>query len=431
MLKLMIADDEYRVCQLIKQLIPWDTFKLQLVGVAYDGFEAFRLIEKERPDIVITDIRMPGYDGLTLIEKSKAIDEHISFILVSGHRDFEYAHNALKYGAEDYLLKPVSSDELQRILSKLITRKTQQEYLEKNAITLKKELHKSKEILREKFILDNVESKFTIDEKAISTIEKDYLIDFTAPYFQILIVHIDHIGERNELENRRILENIMEKAVRIVDHFFKKKNNEYLRAIQKESIVCLLNMSDSSGLPLWEAELLHEEIAQRVTEYGDWKVTVCIGDVVNQIKSLHESYRKAIFARRDRIFQGIGKVLKARTLHGHENKLPEFDFIEYQKELPSLLEDDDKTRLKRWLESFYSLSLLSNRVNNPDHVQYLVHKMVGLFVNELEKVGATQQSVKVALDKIHLEIERAIHTKTLGEHVVDILVRFGYRGLYE
>ena len=124
-LKLIIADDEPRVCQLIENILPWRDYSIEISGKAYNGIDAFHLIQDKLPDIVITDIRMPGYNGITLIEKCSKINPDISFIIISGYRDFEYAQSALKFGAEDYLLKPVSKEELEQIIRKVIEKKTQ------------------------------------------------------------------------------------------------------------------------------------------------------------------------------------------------------------------------------------------------------------------------------------------------------------------
>lgn len=112
MIGVLIADDEIRICKLIMKLIHWDEIGMTIVGTAHDGVETLKLIEKEKPDIVITDIRMPGYDGLDMIEKAKSINKALEFIIISGYSDFEYAKKAIGYGVKDYLLKPINQEEL-------------------------------------------------------------------------------------------------------------------------------------------------------------------------------------------------------------------------------------------------------------------------------------------------------------------------------
>ena len=111
-MRVIIADDEQKVCQLIYDLVPWENYGMTVVGMAYNGLDTLDLIKKQAPDLVITDIKMPGCDGLELIHRAKKQQEKIDFIIISGYRFFEYAQNAIKYGVSDYLLKPIKQEEL-------------------------------------------------------------------------------------------------------------------------------------------------------------------------------------------------------------------------------------------------------------------------------------------------------------------------------
>ncbi len=109
MLKVLIADDEKKIGLLIKKLILWDELSMECMDIVQDGEAALRTILKDHPDIVITDIRMPGLSGLELIERvtDELGEDAPHFIVISGYRYFEYARKAIKYGVEDYLLKPI------------------------------------------------------------------------------------------------------------------------------------------------------------------------------------------------------------------------------------------------------------------------------------------------------------------------------------
>ena len=121
MLKVVIADDEARILSLIRLLPDWDALGIEVAGTAGNGLEALALIERERPDILITDIRMPGCQGLELIERARRTVPDIEIIIISGYAHFEYAQTAIKLGVGDYLLKPIKKDELTATLSKLAT----------------------------------------------------------------------------------------------------------------------------------------------------------------------------------------------------------------------------------------------------------------------------------------------------------------------
>lgn len=118
-MKVIIADDEVKVANLIKALIDWEGLGMELAGMAKNGDEALNLIREHDPDIMITDIRMPGLGGIELIEKAKDINPALEFIIISGYRHFNYARSAMHYGVSDYLLKPVDRDELHRTLARV------------------------------------------------------------------------------------------------------------------------------------------------------------------------------------------------------------------------------------------------------------------------------------------------------------------------
>lgn len=112
MLKLIIADDERIIRESISTLIDWNSLGIELIGLCSDGIEAYNMILDECPDIVLTDIRMPGLSGLELIERISQTDLNIQFILLSGFGEFEYAKQAMRFRVHHYLLKPCNEEQI-------------------------------------------------------------------------------------------------------------------------------------------------------------------------------------------------------------------------------------------------------------------------------------------------------------------------------
>lgn len=133
MLKILLVDDEELSLRMLENLIDWKRYDVTVAGTAQNGEEAFALFLKERPEIILTDIRMPGMDGLELMRRVKEVDEKTEFILVSAYADFEYAQKALALGGNNYLLKPVDEYELERTLKK-VTGKIDQNRIAKRMI---------------------------------------------------------------------------------------------------------------------------------------------------------------------------------------------------------------------------------------------------------------------------------------------------------
>lgn len=119
MLKVLIADDEEKICQLIIKLINWEEMGLKIAATASNGIEALEQAKICKPEILITDIRMPGIDGMELIRKVKEKLPDTEIIIISGYRHFEYAQTAIRYGVRNYLLKPIKKEELRDTLQKI------------------------------------------------------------------------------------------------------------------------------------------------------------------------------------------------------------------------------------------------------------------------------------------------------------------------
>lgn len=135
MLKIFLVEDESIVREGLRDNIPWQQYGYKFVGEASDGEMALPLIQKTRPDVLLTDIRMPFMDGLSLSRIVHQEFPETKIIIISGYDDFEYARQAISLGVEQYLLKPITRATLQKVLtelrSKIETEQEQKRYQEK------------------------------------------------------------------------------------------------------------------------------------------------------------------------------------------------------------------------------------------------------------------------------------------------------------
>ena len=123
--KVIVIEDEALIRKALILTVPWNEHKCEVIGEAGDGKEGIELAENLQPDIIITDINMPGIDGLTMIERLKE-STAAEFIIFSGYSQFEYAKKAIKLGVHGYLLKPVDDDEFLQVLDETV------EFIEKS-----------------------------------------------------------------------------------------------------------------------------------------------------------------------------------------------------------------------------------------------------------------------------------------------------------
>ncbi|MGH4050124.1 MAG: response regulator transcription factor [Clostridium sp.] len=117
----LIVDDEDIIANGIKKCVNWNKFKINKVNTCNNGKQAFEFINDNDVDILITDIRMPGIDGINLIKNIRATGyDNIEILLLTAYKDFNYAKEAIKYNVIDYLVKPTTPDEIEKIIEKMM-----------------------------------------------------------------------------------------------------------------------------------------------------------------------------------------------------------------------------------------------------------------------------------------------------------------------
>lgn len=122
MRKVMIVEDEELILEGIKSIVHWEALDLKLVHMAHNGLEALELWDQEPVDIIITDIEMPEMSGLELLREIRKKAELVRFIILTGYEEFEYAREAIRIGVEDYILKPIDEEALERQLKAAVER---------------------------------------------------------------------------------------------------------------------------------------------------------------------------------------------------------------------------------------------------------------------------------------------------------------------
>lgn len=150
--RIILVDDEEEVRQSIIRKIDWTDAGFQVVGDAENGEDALEKVEALEPDLILTDIRMPYMDGLTLAERVRQRFPSIKILIFSGYDDFEYAKQAIKLNVTEYILKPVNVEELTAILKRIKANLDEEIEQKRNVNLLRENYIKSLPILREQFL---------------------------------------------------------------------------------------------------------------------------------------------------------------------------------------------------------------------------------------------------------------------------------------
>lgn len=305
MIKLVIADDEERVCRLINALGDWDTLGIKVVGIARNGVEALQLLGREKVDILITDIRMPGYNGLELIERVKKLSDSTKVIIISGYASFEYAQNALKYGVNDYLLKPISrqalNESLQSLCCQIQKEKEQNRILEDSSREREEELSRIRRTLLSDLI--NVQSLVLSENK----LEEQYHFHARKGSYRIFILKMDLPHEKMEEET--------------ASHFWSRAEEIFLKDTEKNCIdrvllrqgVCLYGLVHYA--PAAEENIRRSfrtclnHVLARQEIFGVAELTLALGEEVRSPADLDRSLLSARRRITERILEGTGKVI--------------------------------------------------------------------------------------------------------------------------
>lgn len=189
MIKVLIIDDEAIIRKGIKNIINWKQLDCEVCADASDGIEGMELIKKYLPEIIITDIRMPGLDGLSMIKKVKGIVPNSKIIILTGYRDFDYVQEAIKCGAFDFMLKPSKIEELTAVLAKAVNEINEQRARHMELDQFKLLFEQNIPVLREKLLYDII---YSINTNENEIIEKMKLFNLGIRNFVLVIMENDY-----------------------------------------------------------------------------------------------------------------------------------------------------------------------------------------------------------------------------------------------
>lgn len=306
MVKVVVADDEERVCRLIVALGNWEELGIQVVGTASNGIQALELIRKEKTDILITDIRMPGLNGLELIEKVREISPEIKIMIISGYANFEYAQNALKQGVSDYLLKPINKDALNEALEKMAgeVRKNRQESTDIQN-ERKEELIK----LRTRIFQDmNYDRSLYLTEEIL---RERYYLNIEPGIYQVIAVKQD---AKDCKMFKKSMDFIWEKTKEIMLREITKECYDFVVSENGEYLYGLMNYPQRKSEKIRQVvRSCFNQMLARNDYLGSTQITLSFGNAVKDADKITGSFASANRALSERILEGTGKILELDT----------------------------------------------------------------------------------------------------------------------
>lgn len=297
MLKVLIADDEKMICSLISQLLDWNALGYEIVGMAYTGVDAYEMIRKEQPDVIISDIRMPGYDGIELIKRTKEAGIEAEFVMISGFKQFEYAQNAMKYGVKYYLLKPIEEDKLQEIAEEIkdaiLSRKQHDHYRNQLELEIQETRDKMKKRFLTSMLFGEQESRKIAD---CNSINQEYSTSFKEGVFQAVFIKVD--TDRGEEESIGSMIEKLEKYTDILGDVCE----EHITTEMHSGIITLVNYKfEQEALVRKKIEEMYEEIKKYIDRFEGFSVVLGVGRKMDHFLESNLCLKTAIDAIKYRI----------------------------------------------------------------------------------------------------------------------------------
>lgn len=316
MYKILIVDDEDLVRKAIINKLNWQQIGFDVVEQAEDGEQALEIALQIKPDLVLTDVRMPFIDGLELAEKLSKELPATKVVILSGHDEFEYAQEAIRIGALDYVLKPINSIKLTELLTKITCNMDQEKLDKEKLVKIKRQLHQSFPLLKERFFNSLIHA--ALDKKEIESNIEFLEIDFMGNSLLICVAEVDNINiiakERNAEDIALIHFSVLNIASELIGKFgftFNDSLNRLVMVISKETV----EMKDFEN----NCYRLLDEIRAAAEKYLKITITVGIGRIVTGLENMHLSYNDALTALDCKIIMGKNKVYNIKDLGFTEN----------------------------------------------------------------------------------------------------------------
>lgn len=309
MLKVIVADDEKRICRLICMLADWAALGMEVVATAANGLEALDAIRQYQPDILITDIHMPGCNGLELIAQAKALQPELEIIIVSGYAYFDYAQSAIKHGVGEYLLKPIKQEELMASLRKLGQRCQERRSAAQEVHTLREGIQEQITLQQEQFVCDLMNKQ--VEDLSASAIAQRYHLTWKGSSLVAFVLKMDYApGSFTDAS----LEVILEKARSILDSLLSPICDSRVMHFEKTEGCGILGVPDKHQGVLRKAlrEAVNQLTAQKPL-FGDIAFSAGLGCVVSDTRELPQSLKTARHSVLERLREGAGRLYEPLT----------------------------------------------------------------------------------------------------------------------
>lgn len=421
MLKVFLVEDESIVREGLKKNIPWQEYGFQFMGEASDGEMALPMIRKIRPDVLITDIKMPFMDGLALSQIVTQEIPDIRIIIISGYDEFEYAQRAIRVGVEQYLLKPITRGALRKVLleirEKIETEQEQKNYLE----TFQNEMKEYEDYSRRSFlekVFGGVLSVQQIYEEAAKL-----SLELDAPCYNLVLLSLQAKHQNPELAVKEPegINRVREALLRFFMRF-----PEYLAFRWNISLYGILIKGETERMEELEQRCISSIEKICVEEEFSMEWYVAVGRPVERLSLLPECYTKVNHILAHRFFNPQKHILTekdaAEFLPGKDIK--SFESVDSAKVNPEIIQGFLREGKQEEIEDFINgyLAGVKEALESRLFRDYLLLNVRFTTVNYMEMLGISQQEL-LAEDDNEKVRDVSVNSRNIYDYIQELLER--------
>lgn len=351
MYKVLIVDDEKYVISLIEKLIDWEKLGMKVVGSAGDGMKGVELVEELKPDILIADVKMPGFDGISLVKRVREIDRDIKFIIISGHKKFEYAKSVMKYNVEDYILKPIDKEELEGILQKIRKELDEKSEQRKNEGKINKWMDSNRLLMNDQFMEELYNKSLFSKKQSIEEINQRYFTELGNYVYRCAIIQLNGLNGTMEAS---FVEDFLSTLKKYIDQKNGENERPVMSRIGYHQILLLLESAQEkmSSVNTVLEHILGEALRMG-SKYSGLKVAFSVGKPVRldtNVMGLEETLDSARTALNKRFTDGYGRILLAEKNRAAENSDIDADML---KNLGKAVRSTSESEITQQINAIY------------------------------------------------------------------------------
>ncbi len=400
MIKIMIVDDEYVIRKGIMTSIDWESMGMTVVGEAANGREGYEKALSLKPDIIITDVKMPVMDGLELTKLLKETMPKVRVVIISGYDEFQYAREALRLGVGEYLLKPIGAEELIKIMIKQCDDIIKESSEIDREIKIKSIFTENLYYMQEKFMISVVKGEYG-DWINFPNKSRELNLDMSGKDYQAVILEIDDYllitESMSPVEKKQIRNNVKSIADRILgpstNSLFFFGDNDYLFSV--------INVKDSNR---YDLNNLYREIQYEVKKNHSITVTFGLSNIHKSACDIPGAFDEALDTIGKKAFKGKNKIISVNDVDKPEGISPVIYTSSFEKEVIGYIKTVDSEKLNMSLDKMYSI-LAGAKADYKD-IKNICLRLITIAESQLDELGVEYGNQYGKKFDYYMEIEK-------------------------